>query len=140
MIEAIGNIIVMVAFGLLLGTVVSMLMIFFPPRKDTKREEGESYLKYINRRSKESAERFLPSVQRKRLIMLAGAYYIVTIIIILTVIFTPLEMKWLVFLISLFGAFLITRYIYIKTKFGKMGVKDLFFDFFDRELPGREDR
>lgn len=139
MIEAIGNIIVMVAFGLLLGTVLSMFMIFSPPRKDTKREEGESYLKYIYRRSNENAEKFLPSIQRKSLIMLTGVYYIVIIIIILTVIFTPLEMKWLVFLISLFGAFVITRYIYIKTKFGKMGVKDLFFDF-DRELPGSEDR
>lgn len=139
MIVEIGNIIVMVAFGLLLGIVGSILMIFFPTRKDTKRKEGESRLKYIYRRSNESALEALPSQERKGLMILTGIISILITMITLTVIFTTIEMKWLVFLISLWGAFVITRYIYIRIKFGKTGVKEFFFDF-DRELPGHENR
>ncbi len=67
--------------------------------------------------------------------------YIIAVIItiIIVVVLTALEMKWIAFFISLFTAFFVTRYIYIRVKFGKVALKEFFFEH-KRELPGNKDR
>lgn len=128
MVEEIGNIILIVAFGLLLGTILSIFMILAPPSKPEIKEKGESFRHYINRVVKEKATEALPTYQRKSVTILGGVYFIVIITIIIVVVFTALEMKWIAFIISLFTAFLVTRYIYIRVKFGKGALKELFFE------------
>lgn len=141
MFEVIGNIIVMVVFGLLVGTLFQVMTIFERPRKDseTKREAGESFLRYLRRTIREARERDpmenVIKKYRKAAYITMAMVYIVIALMVLLVVFSPIKMNWLAFILSIFAAFGILKLIFDRAKAGKISVKNRFFDIpSDQEL------
>jgi len=142
MFEIIGNIIVMVVFGLLVGTLFQVMDIFQRPRKDSeiKREPGESFLRYLRRSIREARERdpmeHVIKKYRKAYHITIAMVYIVIAIMVLLVVFSPIRMNWLAFILSSFAAFGILKLIFDRAKAGKIRVKSRFFDIpSEEELP-----
>ncbi len=144
MFEGIGNIIVMVFFGFLIGVLGQVMMIFGVPRKHTdivtKRKPEEPFFSYLKRYFKEERERDpmenVKKKYRKAAYITTAMVYIVIAIMVLLVVFSPIRMNWLAFMLSLLAATGITMAIYNMAKAGKISVKNRFFDIpSEEELP-----
>lgn len=130
------NSIVLVMFGILFGVLSKVTMAYEPlekeKMKELKKREGESFLQYLRRttsreyREKETKIRDSMPKLYQRAILGTG---VLVIMLIIVLIFTPIHMNWLIFIVSIIGGIIIYELIFYLAKAGKIKVSgESFFD------------
>ena len=141
MFEVISNIIVMVVFGFLIGAMIAVSIMFEKPEKPSyAKGPGESLFRYLRRRWKEEGEEEpMENILEKYRKAYKITLYLLTgvvVIMVLLVIFSPIRMYWVAFIIAIFVSGGILLGIYNLAKAGKISVKNRFFDIpSEEELP-----
>ena len=146
MIDPIINGIVLVIFGLAIGGVLQLFALLnrgFSVERSRRRvpqKEGErkrviglrSFLKESKERANQS-RRSIRTLPRSATISMA-AFYGLLIVFILIIKFSPIEMRWLIFLGSVLVGFFIMNNIFIRAKKGKIRVEgNSVFDVLPKE-------
>lgn len=146
MIDPIVNGIVLVIFGLAIGGVLQLFALLSrgfsveTSRRRVPQKEGErkrvidlrSFLKESKERAEQS-RRSIRTMPRSATISMA-AFYGILIVFILIIKFSPIEMRWLIFLGSVLVGFFIMNNIFIRAKKGEIRVEgNSVFDVLPKE-------
>jgi len=125
MFEGITNTVVMVFFGLLIGVFLGLFMILSEPLEPDRQQRSLSLMKKAGEHFSRYLRRILTEVNvyadwgsefihiaPKSLMIVYVTLLAFVVILVVTVIVTPLQMNWLAFLLSLFAAFSVSQLVY----------------------------
>ncbi len=123
MISPLINSIVIAGFGFFIGIVLQIAMSIMPERNreshSLKFNKGlQGFIDDANKSAKESRE--MVQTAGPAFWMSMFAFYGLIAILILIIIYSPLVMNWLVFLLALFTGFGLFEWIFTRAKAGKM--------------------
>lgn len=135
MFEGIVNIIVMILFGVFIGSLLALFGALsediLRPRqiKEDERKAGEGFLAYQLRIANERAEWSTKVVTTgpRSFKMVYGALVLLTIMLVIVVNFSTVHMHWLAFLLSALAGFIVAQWLYNQSKAGKIQVKGRFW-------------
>ena len=118
------NSIVIAAFGFFIGVILQIVMIVNPEKSrdsittSTGRRGWRGFIDYAKEAAKEGRENAQNAP--RQFWVAAFAFYGLIAILILVLIYSPLEMNWLVFLVASIAGFALFDSIFQKAKAGKM--------------------
>jgi hypothetical protein len=135
MIESTVNIVVMVLFGVFIGSLVALFNalsedILRPGQiKEDERKSGEGLLAYQLRIANERAElsKKIVTTGPRSFKMVYGALVLFIVMLVIVINFSTVHMHWLAFLLSALAGFVVAQLVYNQSKAGKIKTKGRFF-------------
>jgi len=132
MIDPIINGIILVIFGLIIGGVLQLFGLLSGkfssdalrrrvPRKEGERRRGLGLIRFF-KKSRERAEqgkRSIHTMPRSAIISMV-AFYRLLIVLILIIKYSPIEMRWLIFIASVLVGFLVMNKVFLQAKKGEI--------------------
>lgn len=146
MIDETISTIVLVLFGLLIGVILKVSLVYeqnLPrPHPTLHKKKNESILDFMRRLDVVSQEWTRKLNLNLPAMIPIGIFYSLIALLIVVLYFTPIHMNWLVFLFSVFVGFGIAEGIFSLAKAGKIRVKkQTFWDIGpQKELETRENQ
>jgi hypothetical protein len=137
MLDPWANNAVIFLFGLIIGAIASLATLLDPREHNMPRRPGETFIQWQQRVLSEQNRQL--EAAPTSVAATGGAFLGVVVVLVVSVLLSPLEMRWWYFLAGLAVGLALLRGVYELAKRGRLGVPINLIAFLSR-LPGAQRR